>query len=68
MEIFVKQDQVTPVWIGLELFEIPETGRRPFSSCRNMLVMRRDNSPATSHRVIIFPDPVGNSTLKSSPR
>ena len=30
--------------------------------------MRRDSSPATSQRVIIFPDAVGNSTLKSSPR
>src|SRR5207302_5964994 len=30
MEVLVKQDQVTPVWVGLELFEISE--HRPATS------------------------------------
>ena len=75
VEVFVEQDQITPVWVGLEFFVPPNTGLLPAcpeqpskGPAEKSCISRRDISPATSQSVIIFPEPVGNSTLKSSPR
>jgi len=51
----VKKQQVAPLRVGLNRLEIPIAGRIPFSSRRKMLVMRRDNCPATCHKVIRIP-------------
>ena len=67
VEVLVEEDQVAPVRVVLELrraaVDRPATGRVR----RNMLESRREISFATSKRVIRFPEPVGHSTLRSSP-
>jgi len=68
VEVLVKEDQVTPVWVGLKLLEIPK--HRPVTSLILKEYVRHTARQFSRylHRVITFPDPVGNSTLKSSPR
>ena len=69
VEVLVEQHQVPPVRIALiqlDCRRAPAAGRP--SSFRKMRVSRREISAATSHSVIIWPEPVGHSTLKSSPR
>ena len=72
MEVFVERDQITPVWVALEFFRAAENRSPPACpeqpSCRKTCISRREISPATSQSVIIFPEPVGHSTLKLSPR
>ena len=68
VEIFVKEDQVTPVGVSLELFEIPE-----YRSAAILILEENIGHAARQFsrdfpQVIKCPDPVGNSTLKSSPK
>ena len=74
MEVFVERDQIAPVWVVLEFFRAAENRSppslpwQPVESCRKTCISRREISPATSQSVIIFPEPVGHSILKLSPR
>ena len=68
VEVLVEEDQVAPVRVVLELRRAAvhrALGRR--SSRRNVPASRRVISSATSKRFIWWPDPVGHSTVKSSP-
>ena len=68
VEVFVKQDQVAPVRIVLEFFRAAENRSSLIRIAQEDARQPREISPATSHSVIILPEPVGNSTLKLSPR
>ena len=69
VKVFVERDQIAPVRIGLELFRAAENRPLPIRVAQGRSASsRRDISSATSQSVIIFPEPVGHSTLKLSPR
>jgi hypothetical protein len=59
MEVLVKEKQVAPMRVRLEFLQVAEYCRWPFSSRRKMFVIRRDNSPDTSHNVLMYPDQSG---------
>ena len=66
VEVFVEEDEVPPVRVGLELLR-SAVDRAPFSSRRKMRVIRVVSSFATSNRCIERPDPIGHSMVKRSP-
>ena len=66
VEVLVEQNEVTPV--GIVAAQSPCTGRMPVQSGRNVRVRRPEISAAVSHKVRYCPDPVGDSTLKLSPK
>ena len=67
MEIFVEQDVVLPVWIGLKFLRAavnrPPPGLVPQEDPRQPV----GDLVATSNRFIRLPEPVGHSILKLSP-
>lgn len=66
IEVLIEQDQVFPIGVCGELPVAAVQRALPGgASGRNRRVRRADISDATSPRVIVRPDPVGNSTRKS---
>jgi len=67
VEILVKQDGVPPGWVSLKLLNITED-RPPSGPRRKIRESLLEISADTSQRFIICPEPVGHSTLNSSPK
>ena len=67
VEVLVKEDLVAPVRVGLHTSVAPKTGRRPSGPRRKIEIRRREISSAISSRGRCWPEPVGYSTMKSSP-
>ena len=67
VEVLVEEEVVVPTGSVWNFSAPPHTGRRPFSSGRKIDTSRRPSSSAISNSVISTPDPVGHSTLNSSP-
>ena len=66
VEIFVKQHQIPPMGIVLQIAG-PENGAPSRTPRKKMDFSRRESSGATSQRAFHWPEPVGHSTRKSSP-
>ena len=67
VEVLVEQDQVAPVRVGLELLHRPVDRPLPVFPRVNVFVSRCPITPATCASVSSRPEPVGHSTLNSSP-
>jgi hypothetical protein len=67
MEVFVEEDEVAPVRIGLEFLRAVVDEPPSMVIAGENAVSRLAISLLTSKRFIIFPEPVGHSILKLSP-
>jgi hypothetical protein len=67
MEVFIEQNVVSPVGVLLKLFGASIDRSLATRIREKMLDNLRAISFATSNNVRCFPEPVGHSTLKSSP-
>ena len=63
MEIFIEQNKVAPVRIGLKFFRAAVHRPASLESRVNIRIKRWEISPATCHKLASLPDPVGHSTL-----
>src|SRR5262245_46637471 len=66
VEVFMEQDVVLEMRIGLKFFVAAKTGRLPSGPRRKILSSRRHSSFAISSSVSMTPEPVGHSILRPS--
>ena len=67
VEVFVEQDVIAPMRIGLELLHAAVDRTPAMLIARKGPMSRSEISLLTSKRFIILPEPVGHSILKLSP-